>query len=415
MHTGFPDAPEVGRRRGLDLDLGRGAARVGAVFGVVLVAVVLMGACGGTRATNGGDMIPTEPDSEDDTAEVELETDVDSAALDTATADSADTTCVGGCGPGGMLRGVNVAGAEFGEQHVPGVHGADYLWPSPDNGYSFGYFVAKGMNAYRLPFLWERLQPTLGQPFDAAELSRLVATVADYEAAGVTVILDPHNYGRYRGQVINESALTSADFADLWTRLATLYANDPQVVFGLMNEPHDMDTGHWLAAANAAIAAIRATGADNLVLVPGNHWTGAHSWSASYLPENQRNGVVMQGVVDPADHFAFEVHQYLDGTFAGVDPACQSATIGAEVMAPFTAWLRAHGYKAFLGEFGAGADSVCLAALLNLVAHVEDNADVYLGWTYWAAGPWWAGYFTSLEPDAAGDKPQMNALAPWLP
>ena len=36
------------------------------------------------------------------------------------------------------------------------------------------------------------------------------------------------------------------------------------------------------------------------------------------------------------------------------------------------------------------------------------NKDVYLGWTWWAAGPWWGSYFTSLEP-GVGDQ-QMSAL-----
>ena len=51
-----------------------------------------------------------------------------------------------------------------------------------------------------------------------------------------------------------------------------------------MNEPHDVPATQWLASANAAIAAIRETGATNLVLVPGTIWTGAHSW------EEERDG-----------------------------------------------------------------------------------------------------------------------------
>ncbi len=49
---------------------------------------------------------------------------------------------------------------------------------------------------------------------------------------------------------------------------------NPKVIFGLMNEPHDLPTENWLTAANVAIAAIRATGATNLITVPGNAFTG---------------------------------------------------------------------------------------------------------------------------------------------
>jgi len=314
-----------------------------------------------------------------------------------------------------LLRGVNIAGAEFGEAKLPGTHTIDYLWPNASNGYSATYFTDKGMRVVRLPFRWERLQPTLRTALNAAELARLVATVAELEAAGATVILDPHNYARYFGKVINESTVTSADFADLWTRLATLFADDPQVIFGLMNEPHDMATSNWVAAANAALSAIRATGADNLVLVPGNHYTGAHSWAATWMSASQRNSVAMLAIVDPGNNFAFDVHQYLDANFVGTSPTCQSATVGSAAMADLTAWLRLNGYHAFLGEFGGGTNATCLAAIEDLVTYLERNDDVYIGWSYWAAGPWWdTSYFTSLEPDDDGDKPQMNVLAPFL-
>jgi hypothetical protein len=47
---------------------------------------------------------------------------------------------------------VNLAGPDFGTQ-VPGVLGTDYLYPTTDE---IDYFVARGMNVFRFPFLWER-------------------------------------------------------------------------------------------------------------------------------------------------------------------------------------------------------------------------------------------------------------------
>jgi endoglucanase len=41
-----------------------------------------------------------------------------------------------------------------------------------------------------------------------------------------------------------------------------------------MNEPHNMPTELWVNNSNAAIKAIRNTGALQLILVPGNGWTG---------------------------------------------------------------------------------------------------------------------------------------------
>jgi hypothetical protein len=173
-----------------------------------------------------------------------------------------------------------------------------------------------------------------------------------------------------------------------------------------------MPTEQWLSAANAAISAIRAAGATNLILVPGNSWSGAHSWTQSWY--GTPNSTAMLNISDPGNNYAFEVHQYLDSDSSGTSSSCVSGTIGSQRMQSFTNWLRANGKRGFLGEFGGGSGQTCLSAIDNILDHLEANTDVYLGWTYWAAGPWWGGYFTSLEPNGGNDKPQMDALEPHL-
>ncbi len=245
----------------------------------------------------------------------------------------------GAAGAGGATSvwydGVNLSGAEFGESHLPGNYGSDYTYPTNAE---IDYFVAKGMTILRVPFRWERLQQTTGAALDATELGRLDAVVTHATQKGAHVLLDPHNYARYYGDVVGGGTVSDADFADFWSRLAAHYKTNDRVVFGLMNEPHDLPTEQWLASANAAIVAIRAAGASQLVLVPGNAWTGAHSWSASWY--GTPNSQAMTAVVDSGNNFAFELHEYLDADFSGTSASCQSATIGSQVLAPVTAWLR---------------------------------------------------------------------------
>lgn len=317
-------------------------------------------------------------------------------------------------------RGVSLAGAEFGVDAygsgpLPGAFGVNYMYP--DSKYAAGYaspdyFVSKGMTVFRLPFRWERLQPARNAAFDAAELTRLSTTVSDLTAKGVTVILDPHNYARYGTALIGSQAVPNADFADLWSRLATAFKGNKSVLFGLMNEPHDMPTEQWVKAANAAIAAIRATGATQTILVPGNGWTGASSWSQSWY--GTPNATAMLGIQDPGNNFAYEAHQYFDPDGSGTNTACVSTTIGAERLKPFTDWLHANGKKGFLGEFGASTDPTCLSAIDGALTHLEQNADVYLGWTYWAGGPWWGVNWMAIEPVAGKDTGQMTTLLPHL-
>jgi len=268
------------------------------------------------------------------------------------------------------------------------------------------------MNAVRLPFLWERLQPSLNQAFDATELANLSNFVRDVTDTGVTVLIDPHNYARYRGNLIGSAQVPNAAFADFWSRLATQFKGNPKVAFGLMNEPHDIATEQWLAAANAALAAIRSTGATNVVTVPGNAWTGAHSWLQDWY--GTANGTVMKGIVDPGKNMVFEVHQYLDADSSGTQPDCASATIGAERLQAFTTWARSNGYRAVLGEVGAASNATCDLAVANALGHLKSNADVWAGWVWWAAGPWWGSYMYSIEPAGSTDKPQMAVLKPYL-
>jgi len=306
------------------------------------------------------------------------------------------------------LRGVNLAGADFGEGALPGVYGEDYTYPTHDE---VDYFVRKGMNVFRVPFRWERLQQSLGAEFDADEEVRLRDIVEYATERGASVLLDPHNYARYHESLIGDDPSVE-DFAAFWARLAELFGTNSKVIFGLMNEPHDVAVEAWLAAANAAIAAIRDTGSTNLVLVPGTNWTGAESWNADF--GYGTNAESMQGVTDPADHFAFEVHQYFDSDSSGNSSACVTRT-GSERLVDFTDWLRLHGYRGFLGEFGVDGSETCLATLRDVLGHVDANEDVWLGFTYWAAGPWWGDYRFSIEPEGCVDKPQMAVLSEYLP
>lgn len=304
------------------------------------------------------------------------------------------------------LRGTALSGAEFGPA-LPGIYGTDYTFPTTAE---VDYFIGKGMTAFRIGFQWERLQPTAYGDFDAAYLARLDAIVFYATAHGANAILDPHNFARYYDEIVGVDVPADV-LSDFWGKAAAHYGADARVVFGLMNEPHDMPTEAWVADANASLVAIRNAGATNLVLVPGNAWTGAHAWAKNDYGTS--NAVAMLAIRDPGDNYAFEVHQYLDADFSGVASSCQSTTIGATSMTDFTDWLRANGKRGFLGELGAAYNATCVGAIDAQLAFVEANADLYLGWTWWAAGPWWGAYPMSIEPDGT-DKPMMGVLAPHL-
>lgn len=297
------------------------------------------------------------------------------------------------------FRGINLSGAEFGDRN--GVYSQNYTYPSKE---IIGYFAGKGMNTVRLPFLWERLQPKLNGPLNADELGRLKGAVASIRAADMLTILDPHNYATYDGKQIGTQAVPDAAFADFWKKLSSAFANQKDVTFGLMNEPHDMTADHWLKSANAAIAAIREVGAKNLILVPGTDWTGAHSWQVN-------NADVMVNIKDPADNYAYEVHQYLDSNFSGTHATCEKAKEAVAAINTMTDWLKANHKRGFMGEFGAGGSVDCLTGLAEMVDAMNTGNDVWTGWTYWVAGDWWPPEEPlNIKPTPAGDRIQLKAL-----
>jgi hypothetical protein len=130
----------------------------------------------------------------------------------------------------------------------------------------------------------------------------------------------------------------------------------------------------------------------------------------------------MLSITDPGNNFAFDVHQYLDNDSSGTTSQIVSSTIGRERLVQFTNWLHTHKRRGFLGEFavansriGNGGTQIGDEAIHEMLDFIEANGDVWLGWTWWAAGPWWGNYMFSLEPTNLGqpsqaDRPAMAVL-----
>lgn len=311
-----------------------------------------------------------------------------------------------------LLYGVNLAGLGFGDNAFPGKVSVNYVVPSSKD---VAYFATKGMRLVRFDFRWERLQPKLGGPLNPEYLGYIRGLTEAITSRGLIAILDLHNYARRKTvtprkvvvDLLGTPSLPDEAFADVWRRLAEEFKSNPLVWFGLMNEPHEMPTRQWLRSANAAAKAIRETGATNKILVMGNHWGGAKDFVST------DNAVVMAGFKDPGNNFAFEVHQYLDApptSFGG--PAIAGS--GATVLSPVTRWARSKGFRLFLGEFAFLGTPHDMAEGKAMLEFIEANSDVWLGWAWWAAGPWWGDYYYSLQPSNGQDKPQMDVLQHFI-
>jgi endoglucanase len=302
------------------------------------------------------------------------------------------------------LYGINLAGGSFAPEKLPGRLGTDYIYPDRAEA---ELFTTQGFDTLRLPVLWERIQPEPFKPLSKQEMAAVDESIRNAEGFK-TILFDVHNYARYRGQRLDQINNGGAMLADLWTRLAEHYKGSPKIAFGIMNEPFDIDAPTWRKINDQAVAAIRETGAANLLLISGTRWTGAHSWTEG---GNGSNASAFEDFADPGNNYMFEMHQYLDPDSSGTQDKCLDAEAGARRLEEATQWLRARNARALLGEFGATSSPVCLEALGNMMAYINANTDVWAGWSYWAAGAWWGGYPMSIQPgDDGKQKPQMAVL-----
>ncbi|KAL9082049.1 MAG: hypothetical protein Q9159_006761 [Coniocarpon cinnabarinum] len=317
-----------------------------------------------------------------------------------------------------IYAGVNESGGEFGTGNVPGEFGVDYQFIDESH---VQYFLDNGVNLFRVTFLMERMCPLatgLGPIFNETYFDLYQEAIDFITAQGGYAILDPHNYMRYNdpsmqpqsgsiiGNTSDPNAATTEQFQQFWSELAGRFKDDDRVIFGINNEPHNMPTTLVLQNDQAAIDGIRAAGAKQLILVPGNGYTNAENWvngtgngydasGPGAVPSSE----VIGNVTDPDNNYAFDMHLYLDFDFSGTHEACVSTDFGPQNLELATQWLQQNGYKAMLSEFGGGANEVCYEAVRNTIQYLEDH-DEFLGWSYWAAGPLWGDYFLSVEPNA---------------
>jgi endoglucanase len=365
-------------------------------------------------------------------------------------------------------RGLSMAGAEFAANYdgtfptktygsMPGI----YYYPTTDLKYGPAwpvtngrqvetdlmdpYFIGKGMNTVRLPLRWERLQHSIASTssavmapadvvatFDIKELAALQTTVTTLTSAGFTVLIDIHNYDMYtnsteiaagsKGDYVGTANVPNVAFENLWIGLASLYANDSNVVFDIMNEPNTppdpagMPKGYgWYLSAQAAVDGIRSIGANNPIFICGRNFADSSKFVAGDVSDPLKN------IHDPQNNFAFEIHDYPDPG-GGAGDTCTTASVNNAVagLNTFLTWAKKYNVKGFLGEFSAGvtvkANSVCIDGITQMLTFLSNNSDTFIGWTYWSAGAGWGSaepmnypFFNSMK-----DSPQLTALAPFL-
>jgi len=304
--------------------------------------------------------------------------------------------------------GVNLAGAEFGEEEMPGNLDQQYTYP---NAAELDYYISKGLKLIRLPFRWERLQNELGGSLETENLNRIKEVVKMATDRNMQVLLDLHNYGRYR--LNNEDVIIGtndqvsiANVKDFWIKFANEFKDETNIWgYGIMNEPNNMlsDTP-WFSIAQEIINGIRTVDTKTTIVVGGDGWSSAERW----IEESDN----LKDLVDSSNNIIYEAHVYFDANASGFygssyDDDGVSPDSGINRVKPFLDWLKENNFRGFIGEYGVPDDDErWLVTLDNFLAHLKEQK---INGTYWAGGPRWGPDKMAIDPtDDTGESDPLN-------
>ncbi len=224
--------------------------------------------------------------------------------------------------------------------------------------------------------------------------------MAAINGAGMYAILDLQWAAPGSAQATQQWPMADADHAvTFWSQIASTFGADPAAMFELFNEPYiggysNVTAASWACWLNGCsnsdgpatyttagvqqmVNAIRATGAQNVILLGGLGWSGDPCSSVEGVTTAAACEMMSYLPTDPAHQIALELHSYGDG--AAGSSGCSNTTCLGVIRQAATA----NGLPIVADEIG---DTNGTANYITTFMNWADANNVgYLGWS-WTPG-----------------------------
>jgi endoglucanase len=164
-----------------------------------------------------------------------------------------------------LLQKINLAGFDFGAQN-DGTYTASNgnpAYPPPES--QIDHFLSQNVNFFRIPVAWEYLQSEVNGALNEKNLATYKKYIDQITEKKAYVAIDLHavslhaipkhyninldlnhhsllsKYARFKGQIVGESpTMPATALANFWSQMGAVFKNNPYVMLGLVNEPHDL-------------------------------------------------------------------------------------------------------------------------------------------------------------------------------
>jgi len=308
-----------------------------------------------------------------------------------------------------VLHGANRSGGEF--SCVQGTG----LWNGPMDQASITAMKSWGITAVRVPLneaCWNAESYVNAAYAGATYQAAVKAYVSLLNDNGIVAILDLHwTDGTYTGTSSGCAAATAtcqkpmpdaAQSVPFWTSVATAFKSNDAVIFDLFNEPYPSradnfnETEGWqcwlnggsscvgisyaVAGMQTLVNAVRATGANNVIMLGGLEYANDLTQWLSYKP------------TDPDGNLVASWHSYNFNT-------CKTLDCWTSQIAPVAASV-----PVIAGEIG---ENDCADTYLNTLMPWLDSAHIsYLAWTW---NNWDCSQGPALITDWVGDPTPYGA------